>query len=274
MERGDRMATISKIEVQKKHHERFNLYIDGEFKAGISIDTLVDFNLKKGDIVDDAQLKRILEREHQQQANNDAINYLSHRKRTRHEISTHLERKDYSESVIANAIAYCERLRLIDHEDYVESLKNTMLRTTDKGPEVFRQKLYKAGIEGSLLEAGVEQYKEEQSFEQICRVAQKIVRQKKGPVAKIRQQVQQSLMQKGYQMDTIHSVIEALDFQQDPEIIDNLLQRDLEKIYNKYQKRYNGYTLTMKTMEALVRKGYAYEDVQRKIRESGIEDES
>ncbi|UXR71024.1 recombination regulator RecX [Staphylococcus sp. IVB6240] len=266
------MPTITKIEVQKKNQERFNLYIDGAFKEGISMDTLVELNLKKGDQVDEARLERILEREHQQQANNDAIQYLSYRKRTRHEISSHLAGKDYSETVIAQAIAYCERLRLIDHEDYVESLKNTMLRTTDKGPEIFLQKLYKAGIEAPLIEAGVARYKEEQSLECVCQIADKIKRQKKGPNAKVRQHVQQSLMQKGYHMDTIHSVVDMLDFEQDPEIIDNLLQRDLEKIYNKYQKRYSGHHLTMKTMEALVRKGYTYDDVQRKIRESGIED--
>ncbi|KIX91263.1 RecX family transcriptional regulator [Staphylococcus microti] len=266
------MAVISKIEVQKKDQERFNLYVDGAFKAGISIDTLVAFNLKKGDTVDEAQIERILAREYQQQANNQALNYLSHRKRTRHEIATHLADKDYTETVIAEAIAYCERLRLIDHEDYVESLKNTMLRTTDKGPEVFRQKLYKAGIEKPLIEAGVAQYVDEQPFEQIYQIAEKIVRQKKGPVAKVRQQVQQGLMKKGYQLETIHAVIDALDFEQDPEMIDNLLQRDLEKFYNKYERRYDGRQLIMKTMEALMRKGYAYDDVQRKIRESGIED--
>lgn len=266
------MAVISKIEVQKKDQERFNIYVDGAFKAGISIDTLVAFNLKKGDTVDEAQIERILAREYQQQANNQALNYLSHRKRTRHEIATHLADKDYTETVIAEAIAYCERLRLIDHEDYVESLKNTMLRTTDKGPEVFRQKLYKAGIEKPLIEAGVEQYVAEHPFEQIYQIAEKIVRQKKGPVAKVRQQVQQGLMQKGYQLETIHAVIDALDFEQDPEMIDNLLQRDLEKFYNKYERRYDGRQLIMKTMEALMRKGYAYDDVQRKIRESGIED--
>ncbi|MCS4487284.1 recombination regulator RecX [Staphylococcus americanisciuri] len=267
------MAVITKIEVQKKDPERFNLYIDGEFKAGISMDTLVACRLKKGDRVDSDQLVRILEREHQQRAINHAIQYLSHRKRTRYEIATHLTDKDYSEQVIAQALAYCDRLGFIDHKDYMESLKNTILRTTDKGPEVFRQKLYKAGIEQPLIETGVAQFVEEQPFEQIYQVANKVMKQKKGPAAKVRQQVQQSLRQKGYQLETIQKVVEALDFEQDPEIIDNLLQRDLEKFYNKYQKRYDGRQLTIKTIEALMRKGYTYDDVQRKLRESGISDE-
>lgn len=42
------MPKITKIEVQKKNKERFNLFLDEQFEMGIDIDTLVKFNLKKG----------------------------------------------------------------------------------------------------------------------------------------------------------------------------------------------------------------------------------
>lgn len=48
-----------------------------------------------------------------------------------------------------------------------------MLRTTDKGPEVFRQKLHQAGIEADLIEEGVRVYEEEQPFESIVDIGQK-----------------------------------------------------------------------------------------------------
>lgn len=41
------MPKITKIEVQKKNKERFNLYLDEEFEMGIDMDTYVHFNLKK-----------------------------------------------------------------------------------------------------------------------------------------------------------------------------------------------------------------------------------
>lgn len=173
------MSKITKIEVQKNNHERFNIYIDNEFAIGISIDTLVAFNIKKGDELDIDELKPLAQREYQQQANNHAIQYLSYRKRTRKEIATQLRKEGYEEDIIHEAIAYCERLKLIDHRDYMISLKNTMLRTTDKGPEVFRQKLHQAGIEADLIEEGVRVYEEEQPFESIVDIGQKIMNQKK-----------------------------------------------------------------------------------------------
>ncbi|MCO4326377.1 recombination regulator RecX [Staphylococcus agnetis] len=268
------MRKITKIEIQKNNASRFNIYIDDHFELGVSEDTLVKLNLKKGDNISTQDLDHIKQHEFQQQAIQQALHHLSYRKRSAKEIAKHLKKQDFPEAVIEKAIAFCRAQRLIDHEDYVESLKNTLLQTTDKGPEIFKQKLIEAGIEETLIQKGVEQYEAEQSKESIIKLANKIKSRKKGPPKKVQQQVHQSLIQKGYTFDTIRDVLAALDFSEDHEMIDELLQRDLEKVYNKYVKKYEGYQLRMKTTEALVRKGYSYDDISRKLEESGIIDES
>ncbi len=47
-----------------------------------------------------------------------------------------------------------------------------------------------------------------------------------------------------------------MDFTQDEAVLDDLLQRDLEKIYNKNRKKYTQQKLISKTIEGLMRKGY------------------
>ena len=37
-------------------------------------------------------------------------------------------------------------------------------------------------------------------------------------------------------METIHAVLNEMDFTQDEAVLDDLLQRDLEKIYNKNRR--------------------------------------
>lgn len=51
------MPKITKIEVQN-NKERFNLYLDDEFEMGIDIDTFVYFNLKKGQLVEAAEMEK------------------------------------------------------------------------------------------------------------------------------------------------------------------------------------------------------------------------
>lgn len=83
-------------------------------------------------------------------------------------------------------IEYCYREKLIDHQDYAESLKNTMIRTTDKGPKIYQQKLYQLGIEPNIIEIFTELYREQQELDDIIQIAEKISKTKKGHKIKLK----------------------------------------------------------------------------------------
>ena len=266
------MPKITKLEVQKKNKERFNLYLDGEFEMGIDIDTLVKFNLKKDQMLEPQDMEQIQKYDHYRRGVNMAIQYLSFKKRTEKEVRQYLEKNDVSQNAIEQVIEYCYREKFIDHEDYAESLKNTMIRTSDKGPEIYKQKLYQLGIEPKIIDHFTALYEEQQPLEDVIKVGNKVMKTKKGPVVKVKQKVSQALMQKGFTLETIQATMNELNFSQDDETLDNLLQRDLEKVYNKNCKKYDGQKLMMKTIEALMRKGYKYDKIKSKLEESGITD--
>ena len=145
------MPKITKIEVQKSNKERFNLFLDGEFEMGIDIDTLVKFNLKKNQIIDAAEMEKIQKYEHYRLGFNMAIQYLSYKKRTEKEVVDYLKKNEINEIAVQKVIENCYKEQYINHEDYAESLKNTMIHTTDKGPEVFKQKLNQVGLETNII---------------------------------------------------------------------------------------------------------------------------
>lgn len=267
------MPKVTKIEVQKKNKERFNLFLDGEFEMGIDIDTLVKFNLKKDQILEPSDMQNIQEYDHYRRGVNLAIQYLSYKKRTEREVIQYLEKNDIQSNAIQDVIDYCYKEKFIDHEDYAENLKNTMIHTTDKGPEIYRQKLYQLGIEVTIIEKYVEAYEQQQPLDDVIKVAEKVMKSKKGPEAKVKQKVTQSLLQKGYKFETIQLVMNEIDFSQDEETLDHLLQRDLEKVYNKNCKKYDSDKSVIKTIEALMRKGYNYDKIKSKLEESGISNE-
>ncbi|EWJ55025.1 TPA: recombination regulator RecX [Staphylococcus aureus] len=266
------MPKITKIEVQKKNKERFNLFLDEQFEMGIDIDTLVKFNFKKGQQLEAADMAEIQKYDHYRIGLNKAIQYLSYKKRTEKEVIQYLQKEEISEQAISEVIEYCYREKLIDHQDYAESLKNTMIRTTDKGPKIYQQKLYQLGIEPNIIEMFTELYREQQELDDIIQIAEKISKTKKGPQNKVKEKVMQSLIQKGFEMETIHAVLNEMDFTQDEAVLDDLLQRDLEKIYNKNRKKYTQQKLISKTIEGLMRKGYKYDKIKAKLEESGIAD--
>lgn len=264
------MPKITKIEVQKKNKERFNLFLDEQFEMGIDIDTLVKFNLKKGQQLEAADMAEIQKYDHYRIGLNKAIQYLSYKKRTEKEVIQYLQKEEISEQAISEVIEYCYREKLIDHQDYAESLKNTMIRTTDKGPKIYQQKLYQLGIEPNIIEMFTELYREQQELDDIIQIAEKISKTKKGPQNKVKEKVMQSLIQKGFEMETIHAVLNEMDFTQDEAVLDDLLQRDLEKIYNKNRKKYTQQKLISKTIEGLMRKGYKYDKIKGILNEYDV----
>lgn len=264
------MPKITKIEVQKKNKDRFNIYLDQQFEMGIDIDTLVKFNIRKDQVLEPSDLEKIQKYDHYRYGLNLAIQYLSFKKRTEKEVREHLLKYEINENAINEVIHYCYKECLIDHQDYAESLKNTMIRTTDKGPEIFKQKLYQLGIEEEIIVNYTQIYEDEQPLDDIVKLGEKILKNKKGPATKVKQKVTQSLIQKGYTLDVIKKAIEQLDFDQDEEIIDSLLQKDLEKVYNKNQRKYDHQKTISKTIESLMRKGYKYDKIKLKLEESGL----
>lgn len=93
------MAVITKIEVQKRSKERFNIYIDkgqGE-EYGFSVDQviLMKHGLQKGLEIDEIELGNILYNEEVQKAYLQAISYLSYQMRTKQEIEDFLRKKKW-----------------------------------------------------------------------------------------------------------------------------------------------------------------------------------
>lgn len=93
------MAVITKIEVQKRSKERFNIYIDkgqGE-EYGFSVDQviLMKHGLQKGLEIDELALGNILYNEEVQKAYLQAISYLSYQMRTKKEVEDYLRKKKW-----------------------------------------------------------------------------------------------------------------------------------------------------------------------------------
>ncbi len=93
------MAVITKIEVQKRSKERFNVYIDkgqGE-EYGFSVNEviLIKHGLQKGLEIDEIALGNILYNEEVQKAYLQAISYLSYQMRTKLEIEDFLRKKKW-----------------------------------------------------------------------------------------------------------------------------------------------------------------------------------
>lgn len=262
---------ITMIEVQKNNKDRFNLYIDGNFYMGIDSATYVHFNLRKDDDISKERLADIKVYDDYRRAINRALIYLSYKKRTEKEIREHLAKDDVPDETISQVVKYCLDNGYINHIDYAQSLMNTMIHTTDKGPEIFKQKLYEKGIERDLIDQYYDLYTDEMDEERMIHLIQKQLDKhaRKSSQRLAEQKTIQTLAQKGYNLNIVVPYMKAMEYNGD----EGVLQTELEKQVSRWSRKASGHELKQKVITAMMRKGFSYDDLLPALKESGIEDE-
>lgn len=201
--------TITKIEKQKKNKDRWNVFIDGAFASGVNSDTLLKFQLKSGDEIDENKLKEIQDFDEYLYSKKIAFDFLSYRIRSEKELKDKLKGKDISRASIERTIEHLKELKLINDEEFARQLISEKLSSKPAGKAVLRQKLMQKGISFKLSEEILKEYFSEDNekefvisnFDKYFRRVEGLDRQQK------RKKMFDYLARKGFDFDIIKQVI-------------------------------------------------------------------
>ena len=212
-QREFRMKKITKISMQQ-NSERYNLFLDDEFFCGISEDTLVKLQLKKGMEVDEASLVRLIEEERKNQCLNYAIWLLTKQNYFQQVLVTKLQAKEYTQEEIAYALQKLNTYQYLDDKRLTGSFVKDKKRFSKKGPQYIRQALRQKGVDQQVItEALEEYYSEEEEIENCKAVAEKKLisyQRKETNAYTLKGKLYGFLMQRGFQSQTITKVLELI----------------------------------------------------------------
>ena len=204
------MAIITKIEQQKNNEDRVNIYVNGEFFTAIFKELVFTFNLKKGDEINEDNLKSILSDEMYLKAKNKALNILSKadqsEKKIREKLST-----DFEENTIDKVIEFLKRNNFINDNLLAQKIINTNLNLNKCGKNRIKQNLYNKGIDSSTINKAINDIDNEAEFENAMYLAKKrYERIKNEDKRKIYHKLSQHLAYKGFNYDIIKRVLNKL----------------------------------------------------------------
>lgn len=162
---------ISKFDSQKRNSNRVNMYIDGSFFCGISLDVLTKFNLYVGKILTADDLESILETDLEVQLFNRACAYLARCPRSRKEIERYLFRtilkkktvwysdmdSDLRNRVISKVVANLEKYGYVDDQKYAEQYISSRLNGKPSGKAVLISELLTKGIPKDIVVSKVDE---------------------------------------------------------------------------------------------------------------------
>lgn len=144
------MIKISKIEVQKNHKDRVNIFVDDEFYASMFLDTAVKYGIKKDLDIDEEVFKSYLIESEKNLAFNKALNYMNTAFKTAKQIRDYLNKKGYDKIVVDYVVNRLKEYGYINDQNYAESYVNSY--KNKYGKNMLKTKLMSKGISKETID--------------------------------------------------------------------------------------------------------------------------
>ncbi|MFS0786026.1 recombination regulator RecX [Shouchella sp. 1P09AA] len=264
------MTTISKITVQKKAKQRYNIFVlENEVERySFSVDeaVLIKYGLRKGIELDEAFMKTIVDADEAKKTFHLAVHYLSYRMRSEKEITDYLRSKEREEQHIKQAVLRLKEERLIDDFAFAHAFVRSKANQGFIGPTKLRQQLYLKGVSEQHSDEAVSEYGVSWEVEQLLLWKEK--QDRKSGQAKFSKQQQinkwkTQLISKGFTLEAITQFLKSLDDEKDIEEERAALDYQGEKLFRTYERKYSdSFELKQKMIQALYRKGFSFEDAK------------
>ena len=137
---------ITDYKIQKNNEEKMNVYVDGEYKFSMSVDSFLSEGLYKGLEITEEQIEEIKVRDGSKLAYIQIVSTLNYGMKTEKEMIDKLKEKGYEEDAIQKAIMKAKDYNLINDDYYIELYIKTKAIPAKWGEQKIISNLYKKGI--------------------------------------------------------------------------------------------------------------------------------
>lgn len=129
---------------QAKDKTRCNLYLDGVFYCGLTLESVVKFRLKEGMEIEREALDSIQLESEKQTAFDKALDHLSHSMKTEASLRTYLKKKGYVEVVIDSVMEKLSSYGFVDDSEYAKRYASSASK--GKGKRLIALELRQKGV--------------------------------------------------------------------------------------------------------------------------------
>lgn len=192
---------ISALEPQKKNKERYNVFIDGEYRASLGAEAITTFGVRAGEEIDDETLKAAIAGDNERYAFDSAAKLLAYSARTRKELEQKLADKGIDPGVIAAALDKLEGYGYINDSDYAQEFVHSAI-ASGKSRRITEYLLKEKGIARSVADEAIKVYTCDIEAEAAKKAVTALQRQRKD-----RRHIYAALARKGFDYEIIGKVL-------------------------------------------------------------------
>ncbi|MBQ8446172.1 MAG: RecX family transcriptional regulator [Clostridia bacterium] len=200
------MSEITAITPQVKDKTRCNVYVDGRFCCGLTLEAVIKNRLKAGVVITEERLAEIQLESEKNTAFDKALTHISVTRKTEKQVRTFLQGKGYLPAVVDYAIEKLRSYNFLNDGEYAEAYVESVAKR--KGGRLIRMELRGKGVSDEEIDAALDTLDNETEIAAATAILQKYMRGKVCDRATL-QKAYRYLMGKGYDYETARAALAA-----------------------------------------------------------------
>ena len=244
------------MEIKEFKKLKGNVY-ELKFKSGEDVklygDVILKYNLLANKSFNDKLYEEIIKYNKSLDAYYLSLKYLNSKLRCENEIRDYLKKKDFSVDIIDKTIERLNKFNYLNRDLYIKSYISDKYNFTSNGPVKIKRELINLGFN----EEEIDKYLDLDFYDKIKKIIDKKVKSnKKYNEYSLKINISNYLINLGYKKEMFNEYLNDVK-------IDNclIIKKDIDKLKNKYQKKYSGKDLYYFIRNKLYQKGYREEEI-------------
>ena len=246
------------MKFKKTTKGRYKLFFDNHSDITLYEDVIVNNNLLITKEIDESLLSKLEKQNNEMHVYQVALNYISIRMRSIKEMKEYLLRKGVNDILINKTIEKLVKHGFLNDFNFARAYTNDQLLITPKGPYKIKIELEKHNINKEIIEEVLDDIDNDMVREKLSNLMEKQKKKKKGSSNSVKTKIINYFNNLGYSREMILDELSNYKLKSDP----LKLQKDYDKLYNKYKSKYEGSKLLYFISQKLYAKGYTSDEIK------------
>lgn len=204
-------SSITAIEPQVRYRDRFNIYVDGEWVAGVHAEVVAVAGLRVGQAVTVTELQELMRAEELRRVRDSALQFLGYRARSRVELRRRLQQKGYDAELIEETLAALDRNGLINDAEFSQSWVRARTGSKPMGPNRLAAELRQKGVDRELIDEALQVVDQDVEMDLALAVGRKKIEQLRDEdLRTARRKLGAILMRRGFTSEVCVKVLDIL----------------------------------------------------------------
>ena len=240
------MKIIKYIKVSKS---KYKIILEDNETITLYEDVILKYELLlKKEILD---LNSILEFNKKYELYDKVLSYINKKIRCEREIINYLKKYTTDDNLINEIISKLKSNNILNEENYITSFIHDKIYLSLDGPVKIKNDLLNLGFDEDMIIDNLKVFDQDLIEERINKYLNKQIKTNKKSTYIFKNKMLLNLLNLGYSMEDITSCLDNLSLDDT-----STYEKEKEKLYKKYEKKYSGYELDMIVKRKLYEKGY------------------